>query len=310
MDIYGQITNSFLEIPSMDSWNEVTSLFCRVASQKPNHWRLPARACESVGGTSKQAVPAALAVACFHLSIILVDDMLDSDPRGEYHRLGAPAAANMACALQAAGLEAVARTNTDPALKLAALTCLNKMVLTTTLGQYWDVQIPADEETYWRVVRTKSAPFFGAALQVGALMGGATPETADRLKELGCLYGEMIQVHDDLNDALAVPANPDWVSGRKPLPILYAQSVPHPEREHFIALCKDVTAPGALEQAQEILIRSGAVSYCVDTLLRQHEAARGILDSASLVRREALESLLEEVIAPVDRLFETMESLN
>lgn len=309
MGIYQQITDSFLEIPGMDSWNEAAGLFRRVVSQKPRHWLLPLRACESVGALPGQALPAALAIACFHLSIILVDDMLDADPRGEYHRLGTPAAANMACALQAAGLEAVAHAKADSAPRLAALTCLNEMVLATTLGQYWDVQIPADEETYWRVVRTKSAPFFGAALQVGALMGGAASEMADRLKELGCLYGEMIQVHDDLNDALAVPASPDWLLGRKPLPILYAQSVPHPDRARFIALCKDITAPGALEQAQEILVRSGAVSYCVDALLCQHEAACGILDSASLVRREVLETLLEEVIAPVDRLFETMESL-
>ncbi|MEW6029593.1 MAG: class 1 isoprenoid biosynthesis enzyme [Chloroflexota bacterium] len=308
MDIYRQITDSLLEIPCMDSWNEIADLFRRVASQKPRHWLLPLHACEAVGGDSGQALSAVLAIACFHLSIILVDDMLDSDPRGEYHRLDAPAAANMACALQAAGLEAVARTKAESALRFTALTCLNEMVLATTLGQYWDVQIPADEETYWRVVRTKSAPFFGAALQVGALMGGATPEAAERLKELGRLYGEMIQVHDDLNDALAVPANPDWLSGRKPLPILYAQSVPHPEREHFVELCKNITVPGALEQAQEILIRCGAVSYCVDVLLRQHEAARGILDSASLVRPEPMESLIEEVIAPVNRLFETMGS--
>jgi geranylgeranyl pyrophosphate synthase len=309
MDIFDQIVTSFLNLPYLTKWEEITDLFRRVASQKPNHWRLPVRACESVGGTSEQAVPAALAMACFHLSIILVDDMLDSDPRGEYQRVGAPAAANMACALQAAGLEAVARSKADPVPKLATLTCLNEMVLTTALGQYWDVQVPADEETYWRVVRTKSAPFFGAALQVGALMGGATPETAYRLKELGCLYGEMIQVHDDLNDALAAPANPDWLLGRKPLPILYAETVPHPDQAQFVVLRKGITAPGALEEAQEILIRCGAVSYCVDALLCQHETARGILDSASLIRREALASLLEEVIAPVERLFETMGSL-
>ncbi len=306
MDIYRQITDSFLEIPGMNSWNEVAALFRRVASGRPRHWQLPLRACEAVGGTSEQAAPAVLAIACFHLSIILVDDMLDTDPRGEYRRLGAPAAANMACALQAAGLEAVARAKADSAPRLAALTCLNEMVLTTTLGQYWDVQVPADEGTYWRVVRTKSAPFFGAALQAGALLGGAAPETAERLKDLGCLYGEMIQVHDDVNDSLAVPANPDWLSGRKPLPILYAQSVPHLEQNHFINLCKDITAPGALEGAQEILIRCGAVSYCVDVLLRQHESARGLLDSASLVRPEPLESLIEEVIAPVNRLFEAI----
>jgi len=63
------------------------------------------------------------------------------------------------------------------------------------------------------MVQTKSSPFFGMALQIGALLGGASIETAKRLKELGNLYGEMIQVHDDLSDTLAVPATPTGYRG-------------------------------------------------------------------------------------------------
>jgi geranylgeranyl pyrophosphate synthase len=60
-----------------------------------------------------------------------------------------------------------------------------------------------------RIVKTKSSPFFGTALQIGALLGDFSAKNVGGLKELGILYGEMVQIHDDLNDALAVPANPD-----------------------------------------------------------------------------------------------------
>jgi len=139
---------------------------------------------------------------------------------------------------------------------------------------------------------------------------GTFVETAGRLKELGNLYGEMIQIHDDLNDTLAVPANPDWIQGRLPLPILFAQTVEHTERARFLELRREITDEGALLEAQNILIRCGAVSYCVDQILRRHQASQEILTTLLLPHRNVLYALLEEVVAPVKRLFEAIgESL-
>jgi geranylgeranyl pyrophosphate synthase len=307
MDIYEQIINYFLATPRVDAWEEMQALFRHIASRRPDHWLLPVKACEAVGGTPDQAIPAAVAFACSHISIILVDDMLDSDPRGEYQRIGAPVAANLACAFQAAGLTAITRCKGKAGARLVALDSLNQMIITTALGQYWDIQCPADEAAYWRIVQTKSSPFFGAALHIGALLGESSVETAGKLKELGNLYGEMIQIHDDLNDTLAVPANPDWIQGRLPLPILFAQTVDHVERARFLELRREIADEGALLEAQDILIRCGAVSYCVDQILRRHRSAQGIITALSLPRRNVLEALIEEVVAPVWKLFDAIE---
>ena len=88
MEIYDQIINEFSNIPHIQNWEEVQTLFRRVALGKPRHWLLPLRACEAVGGTLEQAMPALVAVACSHIGIVLVDDMLDADPRGEHLRAG------------------------------------------------------------------------------------------------------------------------------------------------------------------------------------------------------------------------------
>ena len=145
MDIYDQMINCFSKATCVDDWEELQTLFRRVATAKPGHWLLPVRACEAVGGTPDQAIPAATAIACSHISIILVDDMLDSDPRGEYQRIGAPVAANLACAFQSAGLAAIARCKSKADARLIALDSLNQMILTTALGQYWDIQCTAVE---------------------------------------------------------------------------------------------------------------------------------------------------------------------
>ena len=61
---------------------------------------------------------------------------------------------------------------------MAALDSLNRMMLTTAYGQELDIQNPADEASYWRVVENKSAPFYGGAIHLGALLSEAQEDLA------------------------------------------------------------------------------------------------------------------------------------
>lgn len=307
MDLFFQVIRDFTFLPHANSWSEAEKLFQAAASRRPDHWLIPARACQAVGGSQEQAVPAVLAVGCAHVGILLVDDMLDEDPRGDYHRTGMPAAANLASYFQAAAVQAAFQCTSDPVAQSAAGSGFNDMFLSTAYGQSLDVQAPGTESGYWEVARKKSSPFFGAALQLGALAGGASAELAERLKELGCLYGEMIQIHDDMHDSMETPANPDWLLGRSPLPVLFASVVQHPEQRRFLELRERVSHPESLQEAQEILIRCGAISYCADQLLRKYEMGKEILRSIPLSDEKPIASLLDEIIAPVQKLLEAGE---
>ncbi len=306
MELYPRIVDEFSKLPHVKEWESLQSLFRRVASGEPGHWLLPLRVCEAVGGDLDSALPAVLAVACSHIGIVLVDDMLDADPRGEHVQAGESAVANMALALQSAALAAAARCDMRSDEKVTVLECVNEIFLATTLGQYWDVNsMVADEASYWKLVKTKSSPFFGAAFQLGAFAGGASASDAGQLKEVGAIYGEMIQIHDDLNDVLEHPANPDWNEARSPLPILFARFVDHPFRARFEELRPYAGSnSGALKEAQEILIQCGAVSYCFYQLLGRYEKARNILSSLPLARRERLETVLDGIVSPIRRLLE------
>jgi geranylgeranyl pyrophosphate synthase len=306
MDIYQSTVDYLLTFPIFDSWQEMRRILQQFASKRPRDWQLPVIVCQAVGESAEKAIPASAALACALISIILVDDMLDDDPRGEYHRIGSGRASNFALAFQAAGMDALLTSGASLSTRLEALDSLNRMIRITAHGQELDVQNPADEASYWRVVENKSAPFFGCAIHLGALLAEADQDVTRNLEQLGRIYGEMIQIHDDLNDTMAVPANPDWLQQRKPLPILFALTVDHPDQARFIELYKDISVGNALHEAQEILIRCAAVSYCVDQLIRRHQMTQDLLNKTPLVNKKVVDSLIEGVIAPVRKLFETL----
>jgi len=206
-----------LGLPAVAAWLEMVTIFDGAADRPRPDWDLPGLACRAVGGDISLVVPAAAAIACMQVSIILVDDMLDHDPRGEHLRSGTGPTANLALAYQALAFRLVERMEVREEVRTAISASLAWLALNTALGQHWDAQNLKGEENYWKVVRAKSTPFYGAALHIEALLGGASPEVADRLKDLGIIFGEIIQLHDDLLDAFQVPANPDWIQGRNNL---------------------------------------------------------------------------------------------
>jgi hypothetical protein len=92
--------------------------------------------------------------------------------------------------------------------------------------------------------------------------------------------------------------------GRPSLPILFAQVVAHSEQARFLELCRAVPDSAALAEAQAILIRSGAISYAVDQLLRRHELAQKMLVAMLLAHPDKLEPLLADLVTPVQALFQ------
>ncbi|HEY9151802.1 MAG TPA: polyprenyl synthetase family protein [Anaerolineales bacterium] len=304
MNIYESTVDYISNQPVLKAWPEAKIILNRAASNQPRDWRLPVLVCEAVGGKPEQSFPACACVACALIGILLIDDMLDDDPRGEFRRVGQAQAANFASAFLSAASQAILQSQAEPSIKLSAIQSMTQMNISVAFGQYLDVQNPADEAAYWCVVHTKSSPFFRSAFELGALFGGASMEVVRKIGNIGYLYGEMIQIHDDMNDCMAEPANPDWTQGRFPLPILFAQSVNHADQHRFLELRPHISDAEALHEAQEILIRSGAISYCVDQLLRKHQQARTIMAGIDLVCPDKVETLLDWVIAPVKKLLD------
>lgn len=307
MDSYREAIRPLISHPIVKNWPELQVVMKRAAAREPISWKLPILASQSVGGNAEKVLPAVTAFTCVHMSILLIDDLLDEDPRGEHKRIGVGRAANLAVALSALASSALLDEGKDGRSELACK-ALADMQVVLSHGQDLDVQNQASEIAYWQVTKGKSAVFFGTALFLGALFGGENLDLAHKLRDFGEIYGEMMQIHDDLNDCLATPANPDWIQGRYPLPILFAEIVEHPDRERFIDLRKRAVEVTALEEAQAILVRCGAISYCVNELVARHARAQGLLNAMRLPYPKPMQTLLDEVIAPVENLFATIDS--
>lgn len=289
-----QITNILSALPELQDFPEILTVFEHLDPGPRPDWELPILACLAVGGTEEQALAGSAAIACLQISIILVDDMLDDDPRGEFRNRGYGQTANLAVAFQAAALRVIDSSSRSERTKGAASSCLAYVASATAAGQNLDAMNLEGEENYWRVIRAKSTPFYGGALQIGAILGGAPSDISKQFYRIGVVIGEIIQIEDDLNDAFEIPANPDWQQGRNNLLLLYASSADHVDRERFISLKSQVDDEPLLLEAQKLLISSGALSYAAFHLIEKYRYAKELLSSMALENPIPLEKVLDD----------------
>jgi len=298
MDIE-EVKAQVLALPEVQAWPDMLRIFIYQANQPNQVWDWPFRACRAVGGEESLAASSAAAILCMMPGAALIDDMLDQDPRGEHLRLGDAAAANLSFAFQAATYKLISQTPVDAERRSAVLACFAQMALTIAYGQELDKQNLSGEENYWKVTHAKSSSYFGAAMYAGAIIGLANPDIAVRLRNLGELTGDVIQLHDDIRDAFETPANPDWKQMRNNLLLLYAQTADHPDRDRFLALRPRVDDPKALKEAQEILVRCGAVSYGMYLVCQRYMASKKILEETQLADPAPLREVIVKYVRPL-----------
>jgi geranylgeranyl pyrophosphate synthase len=294
------------EIRQIAAWPQMLELVERPVHRESAVWEFPFAACRAVGGSEEAALPAAAAVFCSVISIHLVDDILDEEPRGDYRFLGAGQTSNFALAFQAAGHRLLDDPGIPPEIRPALQTSFAEMSLSTCLGQGLDANEARGEEDYWRIVEGKTPPLFCEALRMGAMLGGASSHVAERLAQLGRQLGRCVQVGDDVTDALETPARADWRRRSNNLPMLYAMTAPHPDREEFLRLSTAVEDPQALAAAQKILLRSGAISYCILKLLEFSREIRSLFAQLPLQEPGPLVQLVELHQKPLHRLLESV----
>ena len=305
--LIADIRRRILRRAEASGWQDLKWLVERPTKGGRATWDLSIDACVAVGGDAKAAWPAAASVFCLLYSIHLGDDLLDDDPDGLYHKIGVAGAANAALALQSIATLVLEDLELPAEAETTAHRLLGEICLGTAYGQMLDSLDLGGEEAYWRVVDLKTPPLFTYALFVGAVTGSGDVELARKVAALGRALGRMIQMSDDLNDALEKPAGPDWTRQSTNLAILYASKADHGEREAFEQLKGRVGEDEqALNEAQEILIRSGAFSYCNYHLIQTYREARGQIASMDLIEPEALVRVFDYYVRPLKKLLESV----
>ena len=263
-----QARELLLAMPEVTRW---PALADRIAHFKPGSsgvgpWDYLAWACMQAGGKVEDAVPGLAAIYTGMESIRLVDDILDEDPEGLQHTLGAGPVANLAQALQSLGLRALLETPVEDARRTRMAANYSEMILNTTYGQHRDHHANGSEADYWEMIALKTPPLYAHALYLGATLGGAPQQEAQALASLAPWIGQLTQISDDLHDILQTEVDADWLSPQKNLALIYALNTEHPHQEAFRALLPRVSEPGVLPQLQQIIISSGALSYALSKM--------------------------------------------
>ena len=136
---YQDLRRTILGVPQLADWPEIAERFKPDEGLPSQDWRLPVAACQAVGGAEAACLAAGGAVTCLQMSILIIDDLLDEDPRGAHHEIGVGAAANIAAALESAAVEIICRSGVDASIVAAAAHVLSETALQTALGQRMDV---------------------------------------------------------------------------------------------------------------------------------------------------------------------------
>jgi hypothetical protein len=80
--------------------------------------------------------------------------------------------------------------------------------------------------------------------------------------------------------------------------------VDHPENRKFKVLSENIVNLETMREAQGILLRCGAVSYCLDQIVQRHEVGKHFLAGLNLPSPQPINQLFDAVVAPIWKLLE------
>ena len=177
-------------------------------------------ACEAVGGSAEGALPGALALEFVHTYSLIHDDLpaMDDDDlrrgRPTNHKVFGEGHAILAGdALLTEAFGVLAAADLDPTRRAEALVLLAAAAGWRGMagGQALDL---AGEKTasydldHLRLIhRLKTGALLRASLEIGAVLGGATPAERASLRAYGEAIGLAFQIQDDILDATATDAD-------------------------------------------------------------------------------------------------------
>ena len=154
------------------------------------------------------ALPAALAIEVFHNFTLLHDDVMDKSKtrRGKptVHEAWDTNQAILSGDVMLIEAYRLLAEATPAELLPKVLRVFSSLAVEVCEGQQFDMNFETRDdvtiEQYLRMIELKTAVLFGGALQIGALLGGATDADAEHLYRFGRDAGIAFQLRDDLLD--------------------------------------------------------------------------------------------------------------
>lgn len=136
------------------------------------------------------------------------------------------------------------------------------------------------EESYYQVIRQKTAALFEACCAIGTLSGGAPEEEIENAKMFGRNLGMIFQIRDDIFDyydqsRIGKPTGNDMAEGKLTLPAIYALNSTHNEEMLAIAYKVKNGSVSKVEIARLVAFTKehGGIEYAERRMWEMHAEA-------------------------------------
>lgn len=183
------------------------------------------------GYTGGRGVLYASVVEFIHAATLVHDDIVDNSDwrrgqRAVHSRWGADVTVLLGDYLYIKSMDLALQHDAMDILRL-----LSHITLRMIEGELYQLSKNGDltigETEHFDIIRRKTAGLFGGCAQIGAMLGGASREHQEALREYGHNLGVTFQLVDDLLDLtgdeklLGKPVGSDLREGKMTLPVIY-----------------------------------------------------------------------------------------
>ena len=142
------------------------------------------------------------------------------------------------------------------------------------------------EDTYYRIIRRKTAALFEACCAIGAISAGVPEDRVGQAKQFGRTLGIIFQIRDDIFDyydssEIGKPTGNDMAEGKLTLPAIYA--LKSTGDEEMLALARKVkdgtVTAGEIVRLVEFTKANGGIEYAVRRMNELHDEAQVFIEN-------------------------------
>ena len=274
------------------------------------------KSCEILGGTVKQALPAAAAVEMIHNFTLVHDDIMDNDEMRHgvptvHTKFGIPVGILAGDVLFSKAFEIVSGSvsKAPKEVSLSLVSNLAKACVDVCEGQILDIRmaqsqkIPSENQ-YITMIEKKTAALFEVSCAMGAICANTKRKDVSNLSLFGKNLGISFQIVDDLIGIIGdskitkKPVGNDIREGKKSLPILLAINKSNNKDKETIlnAFGNPSVSKDELELAVKTIRSMGIERIVRKKALQYSNAAKKSLSSYSRPAKKELVSLLDFVV--------------
>lgn len=169
--------------------------------------------CYLFDGRYKQAMPAALAIETFHNFTLVHDDIMDEAPlrRGKttvHHKYDVNTGILSGDVMMVHAFNYLLQMD-QPEKMTKILKSFTKQAIEVCEGQQMDMNFESREDVsideYLKMIELKTSVLVAAAMEIGAIMGGASEADATAIYQFGRHLGIAFQIQDDILDTYGDP---------------------------------------------------------------------------------------------------------